>query len=176
MRIHILLAALVTAAVAAGSLHAAGAAGTKNVLQPSDMPAGAKRISFGAKAGAIKIPRTVRGTAAYSAYSFKNGSKREIVASAAGRVSNTRDAHDVLVKVRKDLGKKGPFKPVKVRRYGDEQFALGLNVGAGSAAVLFVRSGTTLWEVAASLIPGLSKARTLAELNKYAKKERARAT
>jgi hypothetical protein len=175
MRAGLIVAVLVTSGLAVGVAFAATSSAKDRVLQRSDMPAGAKRVSFGASTGSIKIPRTVRGTAAYSAYKFKNSSKREYVASAAGTVATVRDAHDVFVKLRKDATGSGPFHRLKVPRYGDEQVAFGVAVSAASAGVLLVRSGKVLWEVAVSAVPGFSKAKALGELNKYARKEQARA-
>jgi hypothetical protein len=176
MRARLLLTALVAVLVTAASVSAAAARSAKDlILHASDVPAGAKRISFGGAKGTIKIPRTVHGQEAYVAYRFKNGSKAELVASAAGILANTRDAHDVFVSLRKKVIKGGGFRRLSVRKYGDEQVTLGVAVRAASVGIILVRSGATLWEVAVSAYPGFSKAKQTSELEKYASKGKARA-
>jgi hypothetical protein len=176
MPVRLAAAVLITAGLAAGSAFAAGALNAKNlVLQASDMPSGAKRVSFGSSKGAIKIPRTIKGQVAYVGYRFKSGGATEMVAAAAGVVKSTQDGHDVLVYMKKQLSRSGTFKNLSLPSYGDEQFSAGASTSGFSAGVVFVRKGTRLWEVVVSGFPSFSKTKMLSELKKYAAKEKARA-
>jgi hypothetical protein len=176
MRVRSIVAILAVAGLAAASAHAAGSVNAQRlVLQRSDMPAGATRISFGGSQGAIRIPRTVRGQVAYVGWRFRNGRALEIVAAAAGIARNTRDAHDVFVQARRALLGQGTFARATLPRYGDEQFAATAGVGGVSGGVVFVRSGRRLWEVVVSGYPNFPRSRMLAELRKYAAKEKTRA-
>jgi hypothetical protein len=170
--------ALLLAPLAAGALAAAAAGATSPrtlVLKKSDVPAGAKRIAFGSATGTIKLPRRVHGRAAYVAYKFKNGKRVEVVGSAAAIVVSTPDAHAAFTALRRNLVRRSTFYAIRLPKYGDEQFAMGITIRPASAAVLVVRSGTKLWEVGVSNFPGLTKARLKVELSKYAGKADARA-
>jgi hypothetical protein len=170
-----LLVAVTGAAVLAG---VATALNPKSlVLRRADVPAGAKRVSFGTSRGAIKIPRTVRGQAAYVGWKFKNRGATENVAAAAGILKTARDAHDILVHLKRTFKRTGvSFKTAKLPKYGDEQFGAFAGASGLGSALVFVRSGTRLWEVVVYGYPRFTRARTIAELKKYAVKEKARAT
>jgi hypothetical protein len=173
----LILSALVGIALSATAAGAARTTNPKNLLlRASDVPAGAKRLAFGGTSGGIKIPRTVRGKAAYVAYRFKNGKRTEAVASAVGTLASTRDAHDVFIKLRKDARKAaGGLKTIRLQKLGDEQIAVGSAVPLASSGVVVVRSGTVIWEIVVAAYPGFSKARAKAELVKYARRGKARA-
>jgi len=175
MRAQTIIAALAVAGLAASAVNAAGTTDPKNLLlRSSDFPAGAKRVSFGGKTGGIKIPRTVRGKSAYVAYKFKNGSRSESVAEAVGTVASSGDAHDVFVKLKRDITRVQSLHRIKVPRYGDEQVSLRFSLQVASSAVVLVRSGNMLWEVVVTEIPSVSKAQATAELEKYARKAKDR--
>ena len=176
MRGQIILIALVAAAVAASGVNAAGTANPKDLLlRSSDMPAGATRVSFGGTQGAIKIPQTVHGKAAYAAFKFKNGSRRETVGEALGVLASSSDAHAVFAKL-KAQAPKALFQRLSLRRYGNEQFAFGTANRGVAIGVLVVRSGSEVWELVAGAYPGFTKSGLIAEMQKYAAKAKARAT
>jgi hypothetical protein len=172
------LAFLAVAGFATSFAYAAGAVNVKSlVLQPSDMPSGAKRVTFGSSKGAIKIPRSVHGQVAYSAWTFPSGGSKEAVGSAAGFVASSGDAHDVYLSLKRKFDRiSQTFKPVSLPKYGNEQFAGSEATGGASLGLVFVRSGSRLWEVVVSGYPRFPKARMLGELKKYAGKEKSRAT
>ncbi len=176
MRAKTIIVALAVAGLTASVVNAAGTANPKDLLlRSSDVPAGAKRVTFGAAKGSIKIPRTVHGKSAYIGYSFKNGSRSETVANAVGTVASSSDAHDVFVKLKNDLTNESAIHRVLVPKYGDEQVAVGVAVRTVSTQAVIVRSGNLLWEVIVYDLPGLSKAQAKAELEKYARKAKDRA-
>ena len=176
MRLRTVVTTLVLAGVAAAAVQAAGMDASSLVLQKSDVPAGARRVSFGSSKGSIKIPGTVRGQAAYAGWRFKNGAKTETVAAAAAVVGSASDAHKVYAKAKRDVTGRGTFKALSLPRYGDEQFSLGSTLGPYGGGFVFVRSGKRLWEFVVSGYPGFSRSFLAGELRKYAPKERARAT
>jgi len=145
------------------------------LLHSSDVPSHAKRVNFGTKVGVIKLPRKVHGKAAWVAYSFKNGRSTEVVISAAGVVSNTRDARAAYRYMKKKVS--SPiYRLVRVPNYGDEQYAAGVSNKTTSVAFVLARSGTTIWETAVTSFPGFSKAKLVSQLEKYAAKAKSRAT
>jgi hypothetical protein len=178
MRARRTVSIVLVAAVAASFVYTAAATNPKSlVLQRSDVPAGAKRVSYGSTTGAIKLPRSVHGRAAYVGWRFRNGGRTETVAAAAGILRSTRDAHAVYVKAKKTITAKGrAFKPLSLPRYGSEQFARGASFGPVGAGVVFVRSGARLWEVIISGYPSFPRSSVVSELKKYAAKEKARAS
>jgi hypothetical protein len=176
MRAQTIIAALAVAGLAASAVNAAGTSNPKDLLlRSSDVPAGAKRVSFGGAKGAIKIPRTVHGKSAYVGYRFKNGSRSESVAEAVGTVASSGDAHDVFVKLKRDITRIPSLHRINVPKYGDEQVSLRFSLQVASSGVVLVRLGNMLWEVVVTEIPGASKAQVTAELEKYARKAKDRA-
>ena len=177
MRSRSVLAVVVAlAGLAAGAALAAVATDPKELLlRSSDVPAGAKRVSFGGTSGAIRIPRTVHGKAAYVAYSFKNGARRESVGNAVGALGSTGDAHDVFLDLKEKAAKGGGFHRLSVPSYGDEQVALGIANRAVSGGILLARSGPVLWEVIVSDFPGFTESQLRGELEKYAARAKKRA-
>ena len=178
MRIRWILVAALAAAVAAGTVNAAGNVNAKNLLlRSSDVPAGAKRVSFGTAKGAIKLPRSVHAQVAYVGYQYSNGSKREALGNAVGVFSNSADAHDAFAKLKKQAATDAStFPKISLKHYGDEQIARGAATRSYSVALLGVRNGSRVWEVVLTDLPGLSKSRMIAELQKYAAKAKARVT
>jgi hypothetical protein len=77
--------------------------------------------------------------------------------------------------MKKQLHRGGTFKTISLPSYGDEQFSAGAGTSGVSAGVVFVRSGTRVWEVVVSGFPSFPKSKMVAELKKYAAKEKARA-
>ena len=159
---------------------AAGAAVSSSpqdlLLKRSDMPAGAKRVSFGGQKGAIKIPRTVHGRVAYVAYTFRSGSRTEGVGEAVGTLANSSDAHDVYVSLkRKSTTQLNRFPRLAVPKFGQEQFSRGI-ASPYSISILVVHSGSVIWELVVSAYPSLPKRQLIAELSKYAAKAKSRAT
>ncbi len=168
----VVLAAFVTAV----GVGAALATNPKDLLlKASDVPSGAKRVKFGTKVGVIKLPRKVHGKAAWVAYRFKNGRSTEVVISAAGVVSSSRDAHATYQYLKKKVSA-SLYRPLRVPKYGDEQYAAGVSSKATSVAFVIARSGTTIWETAVTAFPGFSKSKLVSELEKYAAKAKSRAT
>ena len=164
------------AGLAASGAMAAATANSKDLLlRSSDVPAGAKRVSFGGTTGAIKIPRTVHGQAAYVAYTFTNRSRRETVGNAVGKLGSTRDAHDVYLDLKGKAKNEAGFHRLSLPGYGNEQFAFGTATRAVSLGVVVARSGSVLWEVIVSDLPGFSEAQLTGELDKYARKAKKRA-
>jgi hypothetical protein len=178
MRIRWIFIASIAAAVLAGTVSAAGTTDAKSLLlRSSDVPSDAKRVSFGSAKGAIKLPRKVHAQVAYVGYSYRNGSKRELLGNAVGVFSSSNDAHEAFAKLKKEAAtdSKG-FPTLSVKHFGDEQIARGASTKAYSVALLGVRNGSRVWEVVVSDLPGLSKSGMIAQLDKYAAKAKGRAT
>jgi len=176
MRAQTIIATLAVAGLAASAVNAAGTTDPKNLLlRSTDVPAGAKRVSFGGAKGGIKIPRTVHGKSAYVGYKFKNGSRSETVGDAVGTVASSGDAHDVFVKLKRDITRVAALHRITLPKYGDEQVSLRFSLQVASSGVVLVRSGNVLWEVVVTEIPAASKAQMLTELKKYARKAKSRA-
>ena len=170
MRAAILLIALVTVAVAVGSVGAATTANPKDMLlRSSDMPSGAKRVKFGATSGTIRVPKLIHGKAAYVGYRFKNGRSTELIADAAGVVTSG-DAHAAFLNLKKKLTSNSGLKRIALPKYGDEQVGLGVGALGASAAVVLVRKGSSIWELVVVGYPSFSKAKAKSELEKYASK------
>ena len=172
MRAAILLVALLTVGVAAGSLSAATTNGSpKNlILTSSDMPSGAKRVRFGATSGTVKLPKLVHGKAAYTAYRFKNGKSTELVSNAAGVVTSG-NAHAAFLNLKKRLGAASALlKPLRLPKYGDEQVGYAFGSRVAAASLVLVRKGSTIWELVVAGAPSFSKAKSTSELEKYAHK------
>jgi len=169
------LVLLAGAGVAATAAIAASSVDPKVLLlRSSDVPAGAKRVSFGGTSGAITIPRTVRGKAAYVAYAFTHRSRRETVGNAVGALAGARDAHDVFLNLESKAKNEAGFHRLPVRSFGDEQFAFGTATRALSLGVIVARSGSVLWEVIVSNFPGFTQGQLTAELETYGAKARKR--
>jgi hypothetical protein len=176
-RLRWILLVTVGAAIAAGATSAAGSTNPKRLLlRASDMPAGAERVTFGGSTGSIEIPRKIHGKAAYVAYKFEKGSRQESVGEAVGTFTSTHDAHAVFANLRRKASSEVALPPIKVKRFGNEQFARGSAKSAFSLGMLVVRSRSVIWEIVVGASPGLSKARLVSELQKYAAKAKARAT
>jgi hypothetical protein len=174
--IRLVAVAILAALLTAAAVGAAVATNPKDLLlRSSDLPSGAKRIHFGAKVGVIKLPRRVHGKAAWVAYRFRNGRSIEIIVSAAGVVSSSKDAHDVFKNLKNKVSSR-IYHLVSVPKYADEQYAAAVSTKTTSVAFVIARSGTRLWEVAVTAYPGLTKSKLVAELEKYAGKAKARAT
>ena len=176
MRARMTFLVLGFAGLAASAAMAAATVNAKDLLlRSSDVPAGAKRVSFGGTTGAITIPRTVRGQAGYVAYAFRSGSRRETVGNAVGKLASTRDAHDVYLNLKGKAKNEAGFHRLSLPGYGNEQFAFGTATRAVSLGVVVVRSGSVLWEVIVSDFPGFAESQLKAELGKYAAKAKKRA-
>ena len=171
------VALLAGAGLLASAVTATGAGAPKNlVLQKSDMPAGAKRISAKAASGSIKVPRTISGKAYSTAFKFKNGSRQEAVGSFAGVVNGgAADAHAGYAKLKREA-LSGASSTVKLTlpRLGNEQAAYGYFVSSVAVAAVLVRKNRTVWYVGVTTTPGLTKRQGTAELLKYARKQQRR--
>jgi hypothetical protein len=172
------VALLAGAGLAASAVAAIGSSAPKNlVLQKSDMPSSTKRITAKAASGSIKVPRTISGKAFSTAFTFKNGSRKEIVGSFAGVVNGgAADAHAGYAKLKRDAlsGLGSAASKVTLPRLGNEQTSVGYFTASVGVAAVLVRKNRTVWYVGVTTTPGQTNRQGTAELLKYARKQQRR--
>jgi hypothetical protein len=166
--------------LAAGTLCASALAAstsenpTRLVLQPSDLPSGATRTPLaGLKGATVSVPTVGRVRPYGVAYRFRKSGRVEAVGSVAFVFSSEAAAKTAFAKAR-SKNSSTRFTQFSAPRLGDQQWTAGLFHRSASAAVLVVRSDEVIWEVVVSDAPGLSRAAAVAEVIKYAHKQRAR--
>jgi hypothetical protein len=169
------LVALAAAILCASALASPAAENPRRlVLQPSDMPAGAKRSALtGLKGSTVDVPEVGHVRPYGVAYRFRRGRSAESVGSVAFVFSSVGAAKTALARARRE-NSSGTFTTFRVARLGDQQWTIGLFHRQASAAVFVVRSDEVIWETAVSDAPGLSRSVAISEGLKYARKQRAR--
>lgn len=181
----IVLVTLATAAAAlGGAAQAAPAAATaadpsRLMLARADFPAGTK-YTWGRMPASFERGMAASGVKAKGAYfaaelSRSGSTKYEAVRGlvvTTGSPAQARRAYNSI----KTFARTGPKSVVRLRSYGDAQIALYQSPKAGSKAEILVRRNSVVWQVEVSgegllVIP---KATLLAELEKYAAKQKRR--
>jgi hypothetical protein len=173
------LSAVAAITVAGTALAAATAKSPKAlVLQPADVPAGAERSTSGL-GGSLAKSFTVT-------FNFQAGSREEVVTSNVAVSKTPGDAATVYERTVAAYSGVGNEKALRLPAYGDEQHARFLLPAA--RAELIVRKNTVVWMLwvencgpyshtgcfFGTTPPKLTAAQALAELKKYAQKQKAR--
>ena len=117
-------------------------------------------------------------------YTFRNGSRDEEVVTTVIAASGAGPARNLFAALKKEVLKKGKVDTTaRLAKYGDEQFRATQYDGRGPnvwATELLVRKNTVVWTLNVSAHPSTSKpfpkAQALAELKKYAAKQKVRAS
>jgi hypothetical protein len=183
MRLGMIVLTIVAAsAVTTSSLAALAVKDPKSVaLRESDFPVGAHRMSEKVDRSA-PLPGGGRGQAYTTTFSFRYGAhKQEIVTITVLAAGNASLGHGVFSALRKEAAKAKDRSPVRLPAYGNEQVAAvtGDVRNDEAGAGLLVRKNTVVWILDIGTDPlakdfGFSKAQALAELTKYARKQKQR--
>jgi hypothetical protein len=173
------LSAVAAIAVAATAVAATTAGSPKTlVLQPADVPAGANR-SISGLGGSLAKSFTVT-------FNFQTGSREEVVTSNAAVSRTPGAAGTVYARTVAAYSGVGNEQALRLPAYGDEQHARFILPAA--RAELIVRKNTVVWMLSVENCgvyshtgcffgrtpPKLTAAQAMAELKKYALKQKAR--
>jgi len=184
MRLGMIVLTIVAAsAVTTSSLAALAAKDPKQLaLRESDFPSDVHRMSERVNRSA-QLPGGGRGQAYTTTFSFRYGqNKKEVVTVTVVAAGNASQAHGVFAALRKQTAQGAKDRsPVRLAAYGNEQVAAvtGDVRNDEAGAGLLVRKNTVVWILDIGTDPlakdfGFSKAQALAELTKYARKQKQR--
>jgi hypothetical protein len=184
MRIGALATALVAAAVLVGGALAASAIKDPKslALRKSDFPSNATLANENV-GRTTALPTGGTGKGYMAGYKFRNGSRDEEVVITVIATGAAGQARGLFAALKKEVLKKGKSDgTAKLPRYGDEQLRATQYDGRGPnvwATELLVRKNTVVWTLNVGAHPSTSKpfpkALALAELKKYAAKQKVRA-
>jgi hypothetical protein len=178
-----ILCTMFVVAAGATALAASAAKDPKTlVLQPSDFPAGATRQPLGSviSGGVAKIYTVT--------FNFRKGSREEEVTSDLAVSTNPRDAAtEYKLMVAQNTGLKGDTA-LHLPAYGDEQYADFFLSPMRARGEVIVRKNNVVWNLTiencgplapagclgGSTPPKLTVSQALAELKKFAPKQKAR--
>ncbi|MFN8224443.1 MAG: hypothetical protein U0R50_14485 [Gaiellales bacterium] len=148
-------------------------------LKVSDFPAGAS-VDYEHADEKASLPGGLHGRLYATTYRFAVGRKTEVVNSiviVAGSARQARTIYGAAVRDNKAQNAPLQHQVLRVRRFGDEQYAVLLgDVAVEETQVqLWVRHDAVVWMLYVNTDPtaadsGLSKPRALAELSKYGSK------
>ena len=152
-------------------------------LRPADFPANAERSSERSTPSA-QLPTGGKGAAYTTTFIFPRGQKREIVAmlliSVKGE-SQARALYGAVARQDRQENQQVGHRALQLPAFGNEQQATLLgNVGVEeTSAHIWVRTRSVVWRLDVSTDAvakdyGFSKAQSIAELTKYARKLKSR--
>ena len=178
---------LLVAGASAAVLTAAGVAGgalqdpKTLTLRASDLPAKARFVDQNSTNNA-RLPGGGTGRAYTAGYAFRNGTRDEEVVVTVVTTGTALLARGLFAAVRKEALSKTKADTTAIPRYGDQQLLATFYDGRGPnvwTEELIVRKGTVVWYLQIGAHPSSSKpfsrAQALAEVKKYAGKQKVRA-
>jgi hypothetical protein len=184
MRLGTVAVALVAAVtLAGGALAAVALKDPKSLaLRMSDFPPSAKLANENV-GRPTTLPTGGTGKGYMAGYTFKNGTRDEEVVITVIATGSAAQARGLFAGLKKEVLKKGKSDAsARLPKYGDEQLRVTQYDGRGPnvwATELLVRKNTVVWTLNVGAHPSTSKpfpkAQALAELKKYAAKQKGRA-
>ncbi len=184
MRFATVAAALTAAAVLVGGALAAPALKDPRslALRKSDFPSSASLANENA-GRTVPLPSGGTGKGYMAGYSFRNGSRDEEVVITVIATGSVGQARSLFAALKKEVLKKSKSDTAaRLPKYGDEQLRATQYDGRGPnvwSTELLVRKNTVVWILNVSSHPSTSKpfakTQALAELRKYAAKQKLRA-
>jgi hypothetical protein len=177
------VALALAAAVTGGALAAYAIKDPKSLaLRKSDLPANASLANENT-APTSPLPTGGTGKGYMAGYKFRNGSRDEEVVITVIATGAAGQARSLFAALKKEVLKTGKNDTTaRLPKYGDLQLRATQYDGRGPnvwATELLVRKNTVVWTLNVSSHPStskpFSKAQALAELKKYAAKQKLRA-
>ena len=168
----VLAAALLPAALAAsGTLDA-----RRLALQPSDLPASAKRMSE-KESRSAPLPGGA-GRVYTTTFQFQAGRRTKAVGTIVIAAPSAAVARRVFAAAHADA-RQNAAMPLSLPALGDEQFAAlyGRPAADEASAAVWVRKSTVVWQIQVSSVKspfGFSKTEARAELTRFALKQKQR--
>jgi hypothetical protein len=140
------------------------------ILQKSDLPSGATRLPFKmGKNGTATIPKV--GRVRFAGALYKAG--KNYVGTVAGVFASSGASTTAFRRFTSSKALK-KFKRVHLPRLGDQQESLGYFSRSINSLLVLVRKGSVVWETSVTRLGGESRARAVADLTAYARKQKAR--
>ena len=177
------LAVVAAVAVTGGALAASALKDPKSLaLRKADFPANAALANENV-GRTSPLPTGGTGKGYMAGYTFRNGSRDEEVVITVIATGAAGQARNLFAGLKKEVLKKGKNDTTgRLPKYGDEQLRATQYDGGGRnvwATELLVRKNTVVWTLNVGSHPSTSKpftkAQALAELKKYAAKQKTRA-
>ena len=149
-------------------------------LRASDLPSNASLVNENV-GKTVPLPSGGKGKAYLAGFSFRSGARDEEVVTTVIATGSKSQASSLFAALKKEALSKTKADKTRLPRYGDQQLLATFYDGRGPnvwSEELVVQKNTVVWHLQVGAHPSSSKpfpkAQALAELQKYARKQKAR--